>query len=182
MSLHEAAEENPMRRPLLDKVTINICVGRSGEPLEKASKILEELTGQKPCIRAAKRTIKDFGIRKGEPIACVVTLRKGRAEEFLRRAFQAVGNKLHANSFDELGNFSFGLKEHIDIPGTQYHPELGIIGMDISVTIKRRGYRVKERRRARSRVGRRHILTREESMKFIAEAFGVEIIGREGGV
>jgi len=169
-------DENPMLKPRIEKVVVNISVGKSGEPLEKASKILEELTGQKPCRRKAKKTIRDFGIRRGEPIACLVTLRGGRAEEFLKKAFQAVDNKIQSRSFDKLGNFSFGIKEHIEIPGTTYKPELGITGMDICVSMERPGYRVKRRRRARSKVGSSHLLTREESILFVQEKFGVEVV------
>lgn len=169
-------EENPMLKPKIEKVTVNISVGKSGEPLEKASKILEELTGQRPYKRKAKKTIRDFGIRKGEPIACVVTLRKERAVEFLKKALEAIDNRLPKERFDKFGNFSFGIKEHIEIPGTKYVPELGIYGMDVCVTLGRLGYRVKRRRRARSKVGNRHLLTPEEAMLFMKERFGVEIV------
>jgi len=165
-----------MLKPRIEKVVINCCVGKSGEPLEKAMKILQELTGQKPSIRRAKKTIKDFGIRRKEPIACVVTLRGERAKEFLSRAFQAVDNKISKSSFDEMGNFSFGIKEHIDIPGVKYDPELGIIGMDVSVVLERPGFRVKRRRRARSKVGTEHLLSPDEAISFIREEFNVEIV------
>jgi len=168
-------QENPMLKPKIEKVVVNCCVGKSGEPLEKAMKIIEELTGQKPCYRRAKKTIRDFGIRRNEPIACVVTLRGGRAIEFLKKALDAVGNKIPASSFDNYGNFSFGIEEHIDIPGTKYSPELGIIGMDICVSLARPGYRVKYRRRARSRVGKAHRLMAEEAMAYMIHEFGVEI-------
>jgi len=172
----ERVYENPMLKPRIEKVVINCCVGKSGEPLEKAMKILQELTGQKPSIRRAKKTIKDFGIRRKEPIACVVTLRGERAKEFLSRAFQAVDNKISKSSFDEMGNFSFGIKEHIDIPGVKYDPELGIIGMDVSVVLERPGFRVKRRRRARSKVGTEHLLSPDEAISFIREEFNVEIV------
>jgi len=168
-------KENPMLKPRIEKVVVNVSVGKSGEPLENASKILEELTGQKPCRRKAKKTIRDFGIRRGEPIACLVTLRGERAKEFLRKAFQAVENKISSRSFDELGNFSFGIKEHIEIPGTKYKPELGIIGMDVCVSIEKPGYRIKRRRRVRSKIGSSHLLTPEESILFLKEEFGVEV-------
>ena len=135
----------PMSKPGIQKVTINISVGQSGEPLERAAKVLEELTGQKPVKRKAKQTIRDFGIRQGEPIACVVTLRREKAVKFLKRTLQAVDNKISSSCFDKNGNFSFGIKEHIGIPDTKYRPEIGIFGMDISVAIDRAGYRVKER-------------------------------------
>lgn len=165
---------NPMLKPKIEKVTVNISVGRSGEPLEKASKVLEELTGQRPCKRAAKKTIRDFGIRKGEPIACVVTLRGERAASFLKKTLAAVDNKIKTNSFDESGNFCFGIKEHIDIPGTKYVPSLGIFGMDIAVTMGRPGYRVKRRRRCKSKIGKDHLLTKGEVIDFIREEYGVE--------
>ena len=169
-------EENPMLKPRIEKVVVNVSVGKSGEPLENASKILEELTGQKPCVRRAKKTIRDFGIRRGEPIACLVTLRGERAINFLKKAFQAVGNRISSKSFDEFGNFAFGIREHIEIPGTRYKPELGIIGMDICVAMERPGYRVKRRRRVRSKVGTNHLLRREESILYIKNEFGVEVV------
>jgi large subunit ribosomal protein L5 len=168
-------QENPMVQTKINKVVVNISVGKSGEPLERASKILKELTGQNSCKRKAKKTIRDFGIRKGEPIACLVTLRKERAVAFLKKAFQAVDNKISKNCFDHFGNFSFGIKEHIEIPGTKYVPELGIHGMDISVSLSRLGYRVKHRHRAKSKVGASHIVKPEDAMSFIKEEFGVEI-------
>jgi len=170
----EKFKENPTRNPKIDKVVVNVSVGKSGDPLEKAMKILEELTRQKPCVRRAKKTIRDFGIRKNEPTACLVTLRGGRAKEFLGRALQAVDNKVPRTSFDKHGNFSFGIKEHIDISGTRYSPELGIIGMDISANLERQGYRVKRRRRAKSGIGSKHLLTANEAESFIGKEFGVE--------
>ncbi len=171
----EAPKENPMLQPRIGKVVVNICVGTSGEPLERAMRVLEELTGQKPCVRRAKKTIKPFGIRKGEPIACVVTLRGERAMDFLDRALEAVGRRLKASSFDEYGNFSFGIREHIDIPGTRYDPRVGIFGMDVCVSVERPGYRIMRRRRCRAKVPRRHRVSREEAIKFIEEEFNVRV-------
>ena len=173
--LSTEAPANPMLTPEIGKVVVNISTGESGEPLERAMTILEQMTGQKPCIRNAKRTIRTFGIRKNEPISCIVTLRSQRAEGFLRRALEAVGNKVPLSSFDENGNFSFGIREHIDIPGTKYDPTLGIVGMDVIVGVERPGYRVKRRRRAQVKVGRRHRVKRETSVEFIKGRFGTEV-------
>lgn len=169
-------EETSMLKPKILKVTVNISVGESGEPLEKAGKVLEQLTGQKPVKRKAKQTIRDFGIRKGEPISYIVTLRKEKATEFLTKALQAVDNKISRNCFDNNGNFSFGIREHIEIPGTKYMPELGIFGMDVSVSLGRAGYRVKKRRRAKSRIGKSHLLMPEEAIAFIKDTVEVEIV------
>jgi len=167
--------ENPMLKPRIEKVTVNMSVGKSGTPLEQAATILQQLTNQKPSKRKAKKTIREFGIRKGESIACLVTLRKEKAEEFLRKALQAVDNKLSKYSFDRQGNFSFGIKEHIEIPGTKYVPELGIHGMDVSVSLGRAGYRVKHRHRVKSKIGKDHLLTADEAKLFIKDEFDVEI-------
>jgi len=167
--------ENPMLKPRIDKVTVNMSVGKSGTPLEQAATILQQLTNQKPSRRQAKKTIREFGIRKGESIACLVTLRKEKAEEFLRKALQAVDNKLSKYCFDRQGNFSFGIKEHIEIPGTKYVPELGIHGMDVSVSLGRAGFRVKRRHRVKSKIGKGHLLTADEAILFIKDEFDVEI-------
>jgi large subunit ribosomal protein L5 len=168
--------KNPLLKPRIEKVTVNMSVGQSGKPLEQAATILQQLTNQKPSRRQAKKTIREFGIRKGESVACIVTLRKEKAEEFLRKALQAVENKLSKYCFDRQGNFAFGIKEHIDIPGTKYMPQLGIHGMDVSVSLGRAGYRVKHRHRAKSKVGKDHLLTADEAIVFIKDEFDVEII------
>jgi len=168
--------ENPMRKMRIEKVVVNIGVGKSGEPLQRASMVLEELFGQKPSVRRARKTIRDFGVRKGEPIGVVVTLRGERAVEALKKLLQAKGNTLPASSFDENGSVSFGIKEHIDIPGVKYKPELGIFGMNVSVFITRPGYRVMYRRRAPSKVGRKHRVKKEEAIEFMRSNFGVEVV------
>jgi len=167
--------KNPMLKPRIEKVTVNMSVGKSGAPLEQAATILQQLTTQKPSRRQAKKTIREFGIRKGESIACLVTLRKEKAEQFLRKALQAVDNKLSKYCFDRQGNFSFGIKEHIDIPGTKYLPQLGIHGMDVAVSLGRPGYRVKRRHRVKSKIGKDHLLTADEAILFIKDEFDVEI-------
>jgi large subunit ribosomal protein L5 len=169
------AKEHSMRQVRLEKVTVHIGVGKSGEELEKARTILSELTGQKPSSQRAKRTVKDFGIREGEPIACKVTLRKNKSAQFMKRALEAVGNRLSESNFDEHGNFAFGVKEHIEVPGTKYVPELGIIGFDVIATMERPGFRVKRRRIRQSKVGRRHLVTKQEAIRFVRSNFGTEI-------
>lgn len=168
---------NPMRTIKLAKVTVHIGVGKSGEELEKARKVLADITGQKPCTKQAKRTLKDFNIREGEPISCLTTLRGEQASAFLKRGLEAVSNSLKASSFDENGNFAFGVKEHIEIPGTKYVPELGIFGMDIIGTLERPGFRVKRRRIRPAPVGKSHRISKDDAIKFVTENFAVQIRG-----
>ncbi len=143
-------QEHPMLQPRIEKVVVNLNAGKSGEPLEKASRVLKEITDQNPVKRKAKKSIRDFGIREGESIAVVVTLRRQKAIDFLKKVLPIVDNKVSKRSFDEFGNFSFGLKEHIEIPGVRYDPDIGIFGMDVCVTVNRPGQRIKTRRKRTS--------------------------------
>lgn len=162
--------------PRIAKVTINIGVGEAGERLEKATKVIERLTGRKPVKTIAKRTNKDFGIRRGMPIGCKVTLRKKEAEEFLKNALRIINNKIPSYSFDDDGNFSFGIPDYTLFPDQKYDPEIGIFGMDICVTLERIGYRIKHRKIRRRKIPAKHRVTREEAMEFMKKKFGVEVI------
>jgi large subunit ribosomal protein L5 len=169
-------EENPMLKPRIEKVVVNMSVGKSGEQLENAARVLKDLTGQNPCKRKARKTVRDFGIRKGEPIACIVTLRKQRATEFLKEALAVLDNKISKNCFDKHGNFSFGIKEHIELPGVKYDPDIGIFGMDVCVSLSRPGYNVKNRRIKKTKVGAKHILALEEAKVFVKDTLGIELV------
>ena len=165
---------SPMKNIAISKVVINIGVGRSGEPVEKAKRALNVLTGQRPKVCGAKNTIRDFGIHKGEPIGAMVTLRRDKAVEFIKRVIAAKGNIIKVSSFDDFGNLSIGIHEHIDIPGTRYDPEIGIFGMDVCMALSRPGYRI-SRRRNKSSIGKNHRIKREDAIGFLKQSFGVEI-------
>ncbi len=168
--------KHPMRKPRIDKVTINMGVGASGLKLEKAMNVLESISGQKPVKRNSKKTIRNWGIRKFEPISTIVTLRGENALEFLKRALDILDNEILVGSFDNLGNFAFGIKEHIEIPGTQYDPKLGIFGMDICVSINRKGTRVSKRSYKKKKVPARHKMEKEESMLYFQDEFNITYI------
>lgn len=175
-SLTQEVKENPMLKLRVEKVVINIGVGKSGEPLEKAKAILSIVTGaKKVCERTARKTIKEFGIRKREQIAVVVTLRGRAAMEFLSKALSAIGKKVHFHSISGRA-LSFGIKEHILLPGVKYDPRYGIFGMDVSVTFGRPGYRVLYRRRRRSKIGTLAKVDEEDVAKYLSEEFGVEVV------
>ncbi|MCD6455319.1 MAG: 50S ribosomal protein L5 [Methanophagales archaeon] len=165
---------NPMRNIEVEKVVINMGVGESGEKLAKAEKLLERIASQKPIGLHAKRSLQPLGIKKGEAIACKVTLRKGRAKEFLKRCFK-IQDKLFASQFDAYGNFSFGIAEHTDF-GIRYDPKVGIYGMDVSVSLKRPGYRIKERKIQKRKVPNKQRISKEEGMAFLEKEYGVEVV------
>jgi large subunit ribosomal protein L5 len=165
-----------MRQVVLDKVVLNIGVGEGGERLEKAEKVLNQITGMKPKRTLAKKTIREWKIHKKDPIGCIVTVRGQKGMQLLGRLLKAVDNRLKESSFDPYGNFSFGIKEHIDIPGIKYDPEIGIFGMDVCVSLARRGYRIARRRRARRKIPMSHRVTKEEAMEWVKTNFGVQIV------
>ncbi len=165
---------NPMKEINVSKVVINIGVGKSGDPVEKAKNALSELTGKTPSVRGAKKSVRDFGIHKGEPIGAMVTLRRTDATNFLRRIMESKGNVIKNSSFDNNGNISFGIHEHIDIPGTKYNPDIGIFGMDVCAALTRPGYRISKRRNP-SRIGKNHKITKDESIEFFKTKYGVEV-------
>lgn len=174
--IHAMYDKNPNLRPKLEKVVVNIAVGISGEILQKAASVLEKMTEQTPAFVTAKKSVKEFGIRKGENIAVKVTLRGEKAMSFLKRAMVEKDYKLLRKSFDDYGNFSFGVKEHINFPGMKYDPSTGIFGFDVSVRIVRPGYRVRTRKTKASKIPRRQFVSKDEAMLFMQENFDAEVV------
>ncbi|RLI99388.1 MAG: 50S ribosomal protein L5 [Candidatus Aenigmatarchaeota archaeon] len=169
---------NKMKEIRIEKVTINIGAGEAGEKLEKAKQLLEMITKKKVLVtRTRKRTT--FGMAKGRPIGVKVTLRGSDAVEFLKNAFRAVDNKLSEDNFDTNGNFSFGIKEYIDLPGIKYQPDIGILGMDVCVTLERPGYRVKRRAIRKSKIGKNHVIKKNEAIEWVKKKFNIEIGSEE---
>ncbi len=164
---------NKMREILIDKVTVNIGIGSPGEQLDNAKILLERLTNQKPVTTKAKGRNQTFKLRKGLEIGTKVTLRGKKAEEFLKKALESKKKKLNSKVIDRNGNFSFGIAEYIDFPGAKYDPEIGMMGFDVCVTLKRRGKRIETRMRKKSRIGKKHRITKEEAMEFLKNKFGV---------
>ncbi len=164
-----------MQSPRIEKVVVNIGVGESGEKLVKAEKLLEKLTGRKPTRTYSTKRIPAWDLKKGEPIGCKVTLRKKPAEGFLLRGFYAKDNSINQSCFDDAGNLAFGIHEYIDIKDVKYDPDIGIFGLNINATIERPGGRIKRRHLKKTKVPQKARLTKEESIKFIKEKFGVKV-------
>ena len=164
---------NPMREVIVDKVVINMGIGESGERHKKAMELIESIVNQKPTATYAKKTIRNFGIRKGEAIGVKVTLRGEKAINFLKNALSVKEFKLNSRQIGN-GEFSFGIQEHIDLPGVDYDPDIGIFGLQVSCILKRRGYRVAKRKRARRKVGKSHRVTKEDTIEFL-KSLGVKV-------
>lgn len=162
-----------MREVRLEKITVNIGAGESGERLNKAKTILERITNRTAVLTKARKRVQAFGIKKGDTIGVKVTLRGKAAEEFLSKALDAVDYKLNKRSIDKDGNFAFGVKEYIDFPGAKYDPSIGILGFDVCGTMMRPGKRVEKRRRLKSKIKHTHKVTPEETENFLKNKFKV---------
>ena len=167
---------NVMLEPRIDKVVVHVGVGESGQRLVNAETIMKAITHQQPVRSMAKKTLPTFNIKKKEPIGAKLTLRGKAAEDFLVLAFKAAGNSLRKSQFDEQGNFSFGIEEHTDFPGMRYDPEIGIFGMDVSVALKRAGYRIARRRVASKKLPARQRLGKGDTVEFVKKKFGIEVL------
>ncbi len=167
--------ESPMKKISLDKLVLNMGVGKSGDAIEIAKKALNQISGKKPCARNARETQRDWGIRKGEPIGAAVTIRGEDAKALLKRLLEAKGDTVKGKSFDNFGNYSFGISEHIDIPGVKYEPQIGILGLGISITLSRPGYGIRKRSKHKASVGKAHIITSQEAKDYLVKEYGVTI-------
>ena len=163
---------NPMKKIKIEKVVLS--VGGIGEDLEKGFKLLKIITGKIPAKMKSKKRIPSLGVRPKLEVGAVVTIRKN-LEELLKKILSAIDNTLKKKQISE-NNFSFGIKEYIEIQGIEYHRELGIIGFDVTVVFKRPGKRVKLKKIKRGKIPGRQIITKEEIIKFMEENFQTNFI------
>jgi large subunit ribosomal protein L5 len=134
---------NPMEVPRITKITVNMGVGEAvadKKVMDAAVADLTKITGQKPLITKAKKSIATFKVRENLAIGCKVTLRGARMYEFLDRLISIAMPRIRdfrgvsARSFDGQGNFSLGVKEQIIFPEIQYDQIDQVRGMDITIT------------------------------------------------
>jgi len=158
---------NKMREIKIEKVVLSI--GGTGDYLEKGHKLLNILTKRTPHKTRSKKRIPSLGVRPGLEIGTSVTIRKGH-EELLKNLLMAVDKLLKRKQISK-NNFSFGIQEYIEIPGTEYHREIGIMGLDVTVVFKRNGRRVKLRKIKKGKIPKRQTIIPEEIIKFMEEKF-----------
>jgi large subunit ribosomal protein L5 len=133
----------PMQAPRITKVTVNMGVGdakQDSRVLEAATEQLATITGQRPSVRRARKSIAQFKVREGMPVGVAVTLRGERAFEFLDRLMSVAIPRvrdfrgLSPRSFDGRGNYSLGVREQIIFPEVDYDEIDQVRGLDITIT------------------------------------------------
>ncbi|MCX8146982.1 MAG: 50S ribosomal protein L5 [Candidatus Woesearchaeota archaeon] len=167
--------DNPMKQIRVEKLTLNIGAGTDQNTLAKAMKLIKNITGIEPVKTFAKKRIPAWGLRPGLPIGCKITLRGKKASEMIPRLLDAKSYTLTKDNFDENGSVSFGIKEYIDIKDAKYDPAVGIMGLQVCITLERPGFRVKRRRIKRTDIPKKHRITKEEAIEFMKSKFNVKI-------
>ena len=139
--INELGYDNPMEVPYIEKVVVNMGISERDDPgiIDGAVDNLMSITGQKPVVTRARKSISDFEIRKGVPVGCKVTLRGERAYEFLNKLYNVAlpsirdFRGLSPDSFDGRGNYSLGLDEQLVFPEITFDDVRQVQGMDITI-------------------------------------------------
>jgi large subunit ribosomal protein L5 len=162
-------KQNPMRKIAIEKVVLN--VGGTGEYLERGFKLLQVVTKRKPMKTRSSKRIPTWNVRPGLEVGAVVTLRQG-FEDLLRKLLAAEDNKIKKKQVS-VNNFSFGIKDYLEIPGMEYQREIGIVGLDVTIVFKRNGRRVRLKKIKRGKIPKRQVISKEEIIKFMEDNYSV---------
>lgn len=165
-------KENTMRRVFIEKVVLS--AGATGDNLLKSKKLLEYLTNRKAQLIASRKRIPDFGVRPGLEVGTRVTLRGKDAIQSLKQLLGAIDNTLKKKQIKP-NHFSFGIPEYIEIPGTEYKREIGIRGLNVSISFARPGKRVARRKIKQGRIPKKQIVSQEEIIKFMEDNYKTKV-------
>lgn len=166
---------NLMKSIRIEKITLNIGAGKDQTRLEKGLTLLNTITNTTPIKTITNKRIQEWGLRPGLPIGCKLTLRKDKAMKILPRLLDAIDNRLREKQFDGNGNIAFGIHEYIEIPGVKYDPKIGIMGLEVCVTLERPGYRIKRRRLLSRKIPIRHRISKQEAINFMTKNFNTKV-------
>lgn len=164
---------NKMREIRIEKITLNVGVGEAGDKLDKASLMLQRLTNMKPIQMVSNKRIPTWSVRPGLAIGTKVTVRGEKSDKLLKRLLDSKDNELSEKNFDNQGNFSFGIPEYIEIPGIEYIVEVGIIGLEVAVTLERAGFRIKKRKYMQRKIPEKHKIMKKEAIDFVKKKYNV---------
>lgn len=169
-----------MRDVKIGKITLNVGSGKDQNLLEKAIKLLKNISGREPVKTITNKRIPAWGLRPGLPVGCKITIRdKKEIKRIVDMCLKAKENKLPKSCFDEKGNVSFGIHEYIDVPGLEYDPQIGIIGFQLSITLIRPGYSI-EKKNNPKRIGKSHLVSKDDAIEFMQAQYDVIVDADEG--
>ena len=166
----ELKQENVMRKIIIEKVILS--VGGIADKLEKGYKLLALLSGMKPLITKSKKRIPSLGVRPGLEVGAIVSLRGLKMGEILKKLLEAREKRLKASQVSE-NTLSFGIKEYIEIPGIEYQRDIGIIGLDVTITFARKGRHIVYKKSG-GKLPRKQHISKEEIINFMKDNFKLE--------
>jgi len=165
-------QQNKMKSIKIDSVTLH-CSSADSAKLNKEEILLERISGAKPVRTLAKKRIPVWKIKQGMDIGVKVTLRGKKATELLKTLIAGI-QEFKESQFNP-GSFAFGIKEYIQVPAITYQRDLGMMGFEVMVSLKRPGFRVSKRRKFPAKIGASHRITKKETIEFFKINFGMNI-------
>mmetsp|Transcript_27458 Transcript_27458/g.38299 ORF Transcript_27458/g.38299 Transcript_27458/m.38299 type:complete len:176 (+) Transcript_27458:32-559(+) len=154
-----------MKQVFLNKLILSIDVGSSGSSLFKSTKLLKKISLQYPAFGMAKRTVKTFSIRRGEYISSFCSLSKKKGVLFLYKILKLKNFTINESNFSLTSTFGLGINDHLEL-GFNFDQKIGIYGLNIIGDLSRRGYRIKFKKRAKSKIGFRHRIFKKSSIEW----------------
>ncbi len=166
--------QNPMTQVKIEKVVLS--VGGTAQALEKSQKLIERIAERKARVCKSNKRIPSLGVRPGLEVGAMITLRGEKAIQILKRLLAAVDNKIKEKQISG-ESFSFGIKEYIEIPGMVYQRDLGMLGLEVSVSFSRAGKRVSRRKLKQGKIPARHRVTKEEIIEYLNK-LGIAVLAK----
>jgi large subunit ribosomal protein L5 len=168
---------NQMKNIRVEKITLNVGAGKDQSKLEKGIKLLKLITNLNPIKTVTMKRVPTWGLRPNLPIGCKVTIRnKNQVKELLNKLLYAKHSRLKESNFDNNGSISFGIHEYVEIQGMEYNHDIGLMGLEVSITLERPGFRIKRRTFKTSKIGKKHKISKQEAIDFMNKEFDI-IIG-----
>lgn len=164
-----------MQKVRIEKLTLNFGSGKDQTKLERGLTLMKRLTGRDAVKAVSSKRIPGWGVRPGLAVGCKCTIRKQPALDLLKTLLEAKDNILKLSHFDDFGNISFGIHEYIDIPGLEYDPKLGVLGLQVCITLQKPGSRVQKRKLLSTKIPKSQRVSREEAMNFMKELYKIQI-------
>ncbi|MCX6748089.1 MAG: 50S ribosomal protein L5 [Candidatus Pacearchaeota archaeon] len=165
---------NPMREVKIEKVVLS--VGGTAQNLERGQKLIERITERKARVCRSNKRIPSLGVRPGLEVGAMITLRGEKAIQLLRRLLASIDNQIKEKQISG-ESFSFGIKEYIEIPGMAYQRDLGMLGLEVSVSFCRAGKRVGRKKVKSGKIPKRQRVTKEEIIEYLNK-LGIKVLAK----